>query len=149
MAVEAAVAITAGILAASIALTGSGLDSVIEFFFAAIVIWELRGQQDDRQARAVRLTGATFFALAACLAAEGIRDLAGHARPGQSPPGLVAAALLVMPLLAAAKLRAGRALGGRTLIAGSAESAFVRPHPGRLPASAPGSAGGGPASPPP
>jgi hypothetical protein len=40
MAAEAAVAITAGILASSIALTGFGLDSVIEFFSAAIVIWE-------------------------------------------------------------------------------------------------------------
>lgn len=44
MVVEAAVAITAGILAASIALTGFGLDSVIEFFAAIIVVWQLRGE---------------------------------------------------------------------------------------------------------
>ena len=126
MTAEAAVAITAGILASSVALTGFGLDSVIEFFAAATVIWELRGQQGDRQARAVRLIGATYFALAAYLTAESIRDLAGHARPGHSPPGLAiaAAALLVMPLLAAAKLRTGRALGDRTLIADATESAL-------------------------
>ena len=43
MAVEAAVAIISGIIAASIALIGFGLDSVIEFFAAAVVVWQLRG----------------------------------------------------------------------------------------------------------
>ena len=128
MAAEAAVAITTGVLASSIALTGFGLDSVIEFFAAAIVIWQLRGEVEgqDRETRAVRLIGVTFFALAAYLTIESIRDLAGHARPGHSVPGLAitAAALAVMPLLAVAKRRTGRALGNRTLIADSAETAF-------------------------
>jgi divalent metal cation (Fe/Co/Zn/Cd) transporter len=126
MTAEAAVAVTAGVIASSIALTGFGLDSVIEFFAAAIVIWQLRGEGEERETRAVRLIGVTFFALAAYLAVEGIRDLAGHARPGQSAPGLAiaAAALLVMPALAIAKRRTGRALGNRTLIADSAETAF-------------------------
>jgi len=118
--------ITAGVLASSIALTGFGLDSVIEFFAAAIVVWQLRGEGEDRETRAVRLIGITFFALAAYLTVEGIRDLAGHARPEQSVPGLAvaAAALIVMPLLAVAKRRTGRALGNQTLVADSAESAL-------------------------
>jgi len=128
MTAEAAVAVTAGILASSIALTGFGLDSVIELFAAAIVVWQLRGEEQgqERETRAVRLIGVTFFALALYLAAEGIRDLATHARPGQSAAGLAvaAAALLVMPALAVAKRRTGRALGNRTLIADSAETAF-------------------------
>lgn len=124
MAVEAAVAITAGVLASSIALTGFGLDSVIEFFSAAIVVWQLRGE--DRETRAVRLIGVTFFALAAYLTAESIHDLVTHARPGESIAGLAitAAALIVMPLLAIAKRRTGQALGNRTLVADSAETAF-------------------------
>ena len=44
MVIEAGVAVTAGILAASIALVGFGLDSVIEFFSAVIVVWQLHGQ---------------------------------------------------------------------------------------------------------
>ena len=126
MTAEAAVAITAGVLASSTALIGFGLDSVIEFFAAAIVVWQLRGEDEDRETRAVRLIGATFFALAAYLTVQSIRDLAGHARPEQSIPGLAvtAAALIVMPLLAVAKRRTGRALGNRTLIADSAETAF-------------------------
>jgi divalent metal cation (Fe/Co/Zn/Cd) transporter len=124
MVAEAAIAITAGVAAASIALVGFGLDSVIEFAAAAIVVWQLRGQ--DRETRAVRLIGGTFFALAFYLAVEGIRDLAGHARPAHSVPGLAvaAAALIVMPLLARAKRRTGQALGNKTLIADSAETAF-------------------------
>jgi divalent metal cation (Fe/Co/Zn/Cd) transporter len=128
MTAEAAVAITAGVLASSIALTGFGLDSVIEFFAAAIVIWQLRGEiaGQERETRAVRLIGVTFFALAAYLAIESIQDLVAGAQPRASGPGLAvaAAALLVMPGLALAKRRTGRALGNRTLIADSAETAF-------------------------
>jgi divalent metal cation (Fe/Co/Zn/Cd) transporter len=128
MTAEAAVAITAGVLASSIALTGFGLDSVIEFFAAAVVIWQLRGEiaGEERETAAVRLIGVTFFALAVYLAVEGIRDLVTGARPRESLPGLAiaAAALLVMPLLAVAKRRTGRALGNRTLVADSAETAF-------------------------
>ena len=128
MAAEAAVAVTAGLAAASIALVGFGLDSVIELLSAVVVIWQLRGEiaGQDRQTRAVRLIGVTFFALAAYLTAQSIRDLAAAARPGQSTPGLAvtAAALVVMPVLAIAKRRTGRQLGNRTLIADSAETAF-------------------------
>jgi divalent metal cation (Fe/Co/Zn/Cd) transporter len=68
----------------------------------------------------------TFFALAAYLAVEGLRDLIGQSRPENSVPGLVvsAAALIVMPGLALAKHRTGRALGNQALIADAAESAF-------------------------
>jgi divalent metal cation (Fe/Co/Zn/Cd) transporter len=128
MVAEATVAITAGLLASSIALVGFGLDSVIELLSAAIVIWQLRGEVagQDRETRAVRLIGVTFFALAIYLSAQSIRDLAVQARPGQSVPGLAitAAALIVMPVLALAKRRTGRALGNRTLVADSAETAF-------------------------
>ncbi len=126
MTAEAAVAITAGVIASSIALVGFGLDSVIEFFAAAIVVWQLRGEDEDRETRAVRLIGVTFFALAAYLTAQSIRVLVGHARPQHSIAGLAVAvaALIVMPLLATAKRRTGRALGNQTLITDSAESAF-------------------------
>jgi hypothetical protein len=88
MVAEAVVAITAGLLAASIALVGFGLDSVIELLSAAIVIWQLRGELagQDRETRAVRLIGVTFFALAAYLTIDSIRDLATQAQPRQSIP---------------------------------------------------------------
>src|SRR6266851_1409579 len=96
MTVEAAVAITAGVIASSIALVGFGLDSVIELFSAGIVVWQLHSDEKERETRAVRLIGVTFFALAAYLIAESIHDLVSHARPGQSVAGLaVTAAALI------------------------------------------------------
>src|SRR6202050_5181317 len=126
MVAEAGVAITAGVIASSIALTGFGLDSVIELFSAGIVVWQLRGDAEERETCAVRLVGVTFFALAAYLVAESIHDLVSLARPQLSVAGLAvtAAALLIMPGLAIAKRRTGQALGNRTLIADSAETAF-------------------------
>jgi divalent metal cation (Fe/Co/Zn/Cd) transporter len=127
MTVEAAVAIVSGIIASSIALIGFGLDSVIEFFAAAVVVWQLRGTvSEERETRALRLIAATFFALAAYLAAQSIADLVSQHRPGQSTAGIAitAAALVVMPLLALAKRRTGQQLGNQALIADAAESAF-------------------------
>jgi len=127
MVVEASVAIASGLAAHSIALIGFGLDSVIELLAAAVVVWQLRGGDDERrEARAIRFIGATFFVLAAYLVVEGIKDLATHARSEASAPGIVVAgaALVVMPLFAFAKLRTGKALGNRTLIADAAETAF-------------------------
>jgi divalent metal cation (Fe/Co/Zn/Cd) transporter len=127
MAVEAAVAIISGIIASSIALIGFGLDSVIEFFAATVVVWQLRGTaSEDREARALRLIALTFFALAAYLAIESTTDLVSQHRPEQSTAGIVvtAAALVIMPLLALAKRRTGQRLDNQALIADAAESAF-------------------------
>jgi hypothetical protein len=49
MVAEAAIAITAGVITASISLAGFGLDSVIELFSAGIVIWQLRGEIAGRE----------------------------------------------------------------------------------------------------
>lgn len=45
---------------------------MIEFFAAVIVVWQLRGDGEDRETRAVRLIGVTFFTLAAYLIVESI-----------------------------------------------------------------------------
>jgi divalent metal cation (Fe/Co/Zn/Cd) transporter len=127
MTVDATAAIASGVVASSIALIGFGLDSVIEFFAAVVVVWQVRGVvSEDRETRAVRLIGVMFFALAAYLATESIADLVTQARPEQSAPGILvtAAALVVMPLLALAQRRTGLALGNRALVADAAESAF-------------------------
>jgi divalent metal cation (Fe/Co/Zn/Cd) transporter len=97
---------------------------VIELAAAVIVVCQLRGGDDqERETGAVRLIGVTFFALAAYLAVEAVRDLA---RPARLAPGLAiaATALLMMPALALAKRRAVRPLGNQALIADSAETAF-------------------------
>jgi hypothetical protein len=89
------------------------------------VVWQLHGDGKERETRAIRLIGVTFFALAAYLAAENIHDLVSGGRQGQSVAGLAvtAAALLVMPGLAIAKRRTGQTLGSRTLVGDYAETA--------------------------
>jgi divalent metal cation (Fe/Co/Zn/Cd) transporter len=124
MTLEAAIAIAAGAAAHSIALMGFGLDSVIELVAGALVIWELRGADRERERSATRLIGVTFFLLAGYVAVEAIRDLLTHARPDPSLPGLAitGAALIVMPALAVGKRHVGRALNNRTLLADAAET---------------------------
>ena len=80
MVAEAAVAVTAGVIASSIALVGFGLNSVIKLFAAAIVLWQLRGEGQERETRAVRLIGVTF------LRPRRLLHRPEHPRPGQSRP---------------------------------------------------------------
>jgi divalent metal cation (Fe/Co/Zn/Cd) transporter len=126
MVVEAAVAVSAGVAADSVALIGFGLDSVIECFAAGVVIWQLRGVGEAREVAAVRLIGSTFFILAAYVTAEAVHDLVSGAQAKSSAPGLAIAiaALVVMPVLALGKRRVGSALNNRTLLADAAETTF-------------------------
>ena len=106
--VEAVVAVAAGVAAGSIALVGFGFDSTIEVLSAWVVAWqfgaELRGGYDeDRERRALRLIGVTFFVLAAYVSVEAVRDLFFvDAEADVSAIGIALAALslLVMPVLA-------------------------------------------------
>lgn len=122
--VEAVVAVGAGIVAGSIALVGFGLDSLIEVFAASVVLWELRDRGGEREARALRLIGGSFFVLALYVTIESLWDLTGGREAETSAVGIVLAAvsLAVMPALALAKRRVGEAAGSRVLVADSKET---------------------------
>ncbi len=122
--VEAAVAITAGIGASSVALIGFGLDSIVEVSAAGVVLWQFVGVPEDRERLALRLIGASFFALAAYVTVIAINDLASGAEPDASTVGIVltAVSIVVMPALARVKARAGREMGSRTITADSRQT---------------------------
>jgi hypothetical protein len=123
--VEAAVAIVAGAGASSGALTGFGLDSVVEVMSAAAVAWQFTGPDHERRERAtLRVIGLSFFALAGYVAVEAFRTLLGAVHPEHSTAGIALASvsLAVMPLLSAAQRRAGRELGSRTAVADSKQT---------------------------
>jgi divalent metal cation (Fe/Co/Zn/Cd) transporter len=130
MTVEAGVAVAAGIAAGSVALMAFGIDSVLEFVAALVVLHAFRAEQAGKgrgsEPRALRVIGVTFFLLAAYIAADSAYTLISASKPDTSVPGLVisAAALLVMPLLAVLKRRTGTALGSEMLLADAAESLF-------------------------
>lgn len=107
---EGVIAVTAGLSAGSIALVGFGIDSGIEVFAAAVVIWQLRGGARARQRPALRAIAITFYALAAYVAFESIRDLFTQDKAGESLIGIVlnAVALIVMVPVALTQRRTGR-----------------------------------------
>ena len=115
--IEAVVAVTAGLVAGSVALTGFGFDSLIEVFSAGVVLWQLNGLSEERERRALKLIGASFFVLAAYITIESVRDLFSSQQAGESIVGIALAALslLVMPSLATAKRRTAERSGSTTL----------------------------------
>lgn len=123
--IEAAVAITAGTVASSVALVGFGLDSVIEVSSAAAVAWQFAGSDPARRERtALRVIAWSFFALAAYVTVEALRALLGAGEAQRSAVGiaLVAVSVLVMPFLSLAQRRAGRELGSASAVADSKQT---------------------------
>lgn len=115
-AVEAAIAIIAGVMAGSIALIGFGADSVVEALAGFIVLWRfaaVRASSEAAEQRAQKLIAISFFLIAAYVGVEAIRNLLGGEIPQTSWLGIGLAAMttVTMPLLARAKARVGDQLG--------------------------------------
>jgi divalent metal cation (Fe/Co/Zn/Cd) transporter len=115
-AVEATVAIGAGLAASSIALMGFGADSLVESLAGVVLLWRLgegRAQSEEAEHRAQRLIGLTFWLIAAYIGVEAIRSLLSGDEPSVSYVGigLAAVTLVTMPPLAAAKARVAHQLG--------------------------------------
>ncbi|HWE58986.1 MAG TPA: cation transporter [Solirubrobacteraceae bacterium] len=115
-AVEAAIAIAAGITAGSVALVGFGADSVIEAGAGLVVLWLVTGDRlssHNAERRAQQLVAASFLLLALYVTIESARDLTSGHHPAVSWAGVALAAvtLVAMPPLAAAKRGVGAALG--------------------------------------
>ncbi|MEO5611117.1 MAG: cation transporter [Ornithinibacter sp.] len=123
--VEAAVAITAGLVAGSIALVGFGLDSIVEVSSGLIILWQFRHPlPESREQRALRLMALSFFALAAYVSFESVRSLTTGHEAESSTVGMVlaAASLAIMPFLSWAQRRTGRALGSNAVVADSTQT---------------------------
>jgi divalent metal cation (Fe/Co/Zn/Cd) transporter len=116
MTVEGAVAVTAAILAGSVALLGFGLDSVIEGVASVIIIWRFTGSRRLSHAaeeRAQKLVAIQFFILAPYVAQDAIRTLLAGDHPDTSwlGIGLAISSIVIMPMLGRAKQKIGRRLG--------------------------------------
>ena len=119
--IEFAIALGAGISAGSIALVAFGADSLIEALSGFVIIWLFTGARLHSAAaerRAQRLIALSYLVLAAYVAAESLRDLAGGDHPGTSWIGIGLAAVTAptMPLLARAKRDVGRQLGSSATV---------------------------------
>lgn len=131
-ALEGLIGIGAGIAAGSIALIGFGVDSYVEVFAGAVILWRLskerlgREPSEAAERRATRLIAVTFFILAAGVGVESIRQLLTGSQTEPSVIGLVLAAvsLIVMPLLARAKRDVGRRLDSQAIKADATETSL-------------------------
>jgi divalent metal cation (Fe/Co/Zn/Cd) transporter len=126
-AVEAAIAIAAGLAASSIALVGFGFDSLIESFAGFALLWRFasrRADSDSAERTAQKLIAVSFFVLAAYIAVEAARTLIGAREPDASWVGIGLAAVTAptMPLLARAKGRVGRRLGSSATVSEGAQN---------------------------
>ena len=132
MAVEAVVAIAAGIAARSVLLTAFGFDSVIELISGGTLLWRLsseaRGATSERieavERRATWISAVLLGLLCIYLIGVGLAGLLARLRPEGSAlgVGVAAAAVVVMPLLAWRKRRANVAIGSSALRADVAET---------------------------
>ena len=119
-----------GLAAGSVALTGFGIDSVIEVTSGVVLWWRLRAELGAArvgpavEAWAARWAGILLLALAVYIMAESGRRLLTGDRPRESVVGIVlmVLSLIVMPLLARAKLRLAVSLGSRALRADAHET---------------------------
>lgn len=127
---EAVIALTAGVLAGSVALVGFGLDSVVEVTSGAALLWRLHGddisRRATREAWALKAVGACFLALAAYVAFEAGKSLLLQRAPERSPVGIALAAvsLVVMPFLARAKRRVAARISSAAMRADSRQTDF-------------------------
>jgi divalent metal cation (Fe/Co/Zn/Cd) transporter len=116
MSAEGAVAITAGVLAGSIALISFGLDSAIEGFASLVIVWRFTGWRllsRTAEERAQKLVAVQFFLLAPYVGFEAVHKLATGEQPETSWLGiaLVTSSLIGMPFLGIAKRRLADKLG--------------------------------------
>jgi len=113
--IEAAVAVTAGIAAGSIALIGFGADSVVESIAGVVLLWRFGGSRhasEDAERTAYRLIAVSFWVIAAWIGFEAVRQLVAGSHPEVSwvGIGLAAVTLVTMPSLAIAKGRVAERL---------------------------------------
>jgi divalent metal cation (Fe/Co/Zn/Cd) transporter len=116
MTLEGGIAILAGVLAGSVALIGFGIDSAIEGFASAIIVWRFAGARMFSAAaerRAQKLVALQFFVLAPYVGYESVTALVEGERADVSWLGiaLAASSLVVMPYLGIAKQRIADQIG--------------------------------------
>ncbi|HEY8715148.1 MAG TPA: cation transporter [Candidatus Acidoferrum sp.] len=130
-ALEAGLAIYAGITARSVSMVGFGADSFIEVISGGAVLWRMSITHEDprRQRReriALRIVSVCLLALAGYIALESTLDLVHKQKPETSKLGIVlaSASIVVMPLLSKYKKKVGENLRSPAMSADARQTQF-------------------------
>jgi divalent metal cation (Fe/Co/Zn/Cd) transporter len=125
---EAGIALWSAWIASSVALFAFGLDSIIELFAGAVVLWRFYKKnkvESSIEKRALRLVGATFFLLSGIILFQSIATLLGYfSRPQESFTGLLitVSSAVLMSVLFIFKSKIAEKLNSRVLRAEAYES---------------------------
>ena len=130
--IEAAVALWAGTRAGSVAILAFGLDSIIELFAGAVLVWRLRAEREESEAEAAeiksqKLLGLSFFFLAAYVVLHSGASLVGwlpEPQPSLAGVLIVVASAVVMTGLYVGKMGIAARMQSRSLRAEAMESLF-------------------------
>jgi divalent metal cation (Fe/Co/Zn/Cd) transporter len=133
MALEAIVAVGAGVAARSVLLTAFGIDSVIELLSGATLLWRLRREAlgkdpanvETLEERATAISAVLLLLLCVYVVLSSIGGLVLRIEPESTWPGLIVAAVAVvaMPWLAQQKRNVNVTLQSPALRADIVESA--------------------------
>jgi divalent metal cation (Fe/Co/Zn/Cd) transporter len=128
---EASIAIWAGLIAGSVALLAFGLDSIIELFAGAVLIWRFWKVKDDKGGKkekiALRLIGVSFFLLAVFILINSILTLFGFFNPPEGSligVGITISSAILMTALFVLKIRIAKEIHSRSLRAEAYQSLF-------------------------
>lgn len=127
--VEGVIAVSAGLIAGSVALTGFGFDSFIEVTASGVLLWRLSVPEGDPAAEeweqmARRIVGVSFLLLAAYIVAQAAHVLVTRSEPEPSGLGLglAVASLTLMPTLGLVKRWNARKLHSHALMSEAGET---------------------------
>jgi divalent metal cation (Fe/Co/Zn/Cd) transporter len=126
--VEGVIAVSAALLAGSVALLAFGLDSFVECASGAVMLWRLLAERnnnlsleqiEDIEHRARRWIAASLFLLAGYTTLDALQTLWTQDRPGFTWVGVIltSVSMSVMLWLASAKRRLARSLNSKAMVA--------------------------------
>jgi divalent metal cation (Fe/Co/Zn/Cd) transporter len=130
-ALEAGLAVYAGIAARSVSMVGFGADSFIEVISGGAVLWRMSITHEDprrerRERIALRIVAVCLMAVAGYIALESSLDLMHKQKPETSKLGIVLTSLsiVVMPLLSKYKKKVGENLRSPAMSADARQTQF-------------------------
>ena len=110
--VGCAVAVWAGVAAASLALFGFGIDSAIEIFASVVVVWQLHATHKENEKLALRLIGGAFMLLSLYLLVRSVQVLMEQVHPQTS---IIGGVWLLVTAIAMFSLAYGKRIVGTQL----------------------------------
>jgi divalent metal cation (Fe/Co/Zn/Cd) transporter len=116
---EGIVCITIGFLSGSVVLVAYGLESGIEVFASAVVVWDLKDPGNKREKKALKYIGVAYLLVSIYIFIEAsVSLLQGH-HPQKSIPGIIfiIVTVIVMIVLGVIKKHIGTRMKSETVLA--------------------------------